>query len=227
MKFAFGNAFPLEIVKNILTKTIDNQDFKGVQLMQNQDFDDLTLDQMRTFAHQGSILSTEQENCQVPMLRIKYFESVENENIASVNPFYKNPYFTLLIIYKNLDELKDLKIPGQPYFFAIKENETKLENLFEIQTFSQKVVQVFNEDGSVKSILDRRSDFNGAEVRVIIRKEDKMQLLLPLVKKYFNFTTKSVKYESYGSKIDGKWNGAIRQLLDNELDLGKNSNSKT
>ena len=131
--------------------------------------------------------------------------------------FIKDPCLTFLTIYENHQDLEQalkIKIPGQTYFFAT--NLVKDPKIYEVQTYSNSIKEIGLYDTS-----KRRSNLNGATIRIIDVKVDSFSPIIPLLKKKLNFTTEGIEYKGYGSLVDGKWNGAIEQLLNQELDIGK------
>ena len=113
--------------------------------------------------------------------------------------YIKNPCLTFLVISEDQEDLKlilnEIRIPGQPYIFALDKNE----HLFEVQIYSQKIVPIQRSEKA----MERRIDFNGAFVKVVILDGDLLLRFLPLVQKQLNFTIEKVKYKGYGSYILG------------------------
>ena len=194
-------------------------------LLDQMDADDTSFENAKVQALTHFIVSKEPDNCQmgnilkvVDLKELKVYSKSQN-----YIEYIKNPCLTFMATFENEQNLKsimkDVRIPGQPYIFAMNKDGV----LFEIQIFSQRIVQI----KKGVSTMERRSDFNGAKVKLVDYEVDLYRTFLPIVRNQLNFTIEKVDYQGYGSIMDGKWNGAIKQLIDSEIDVGKYSDDES
>ena len=66
-----------------------------------------------------------------------------------------------------------------PYFFAIKQHRPEIFELFEVQTYSEKIISISRFNVTSKSltyvnkdVFKRRSDFNGAPIRLSMTNQE-------------------------------------------------------
>ena len=209
---AFATIFPLQI-RDVLIADVEY--FDGLLIDYNNDED---LENLKNIAMDNFILTEERKNCEAGnILKVaKLQEMFSYSNASSFQKYVKNPCLTYLVIQESSENLikaqKELKIPGQPYFFAID----KTGDLLEVQIFSQKIVSV----KSNISAIERRSDFNGAVVKMAQSATNPYKLFIPIVQNQLNFTIENEKYEGFGSVVNGSWIGAVRQLMEFEIDVG-------
>ena len=122
---------------------------------------------------------------------------------------------------------------NHPYFFAIKQKNRVIFELYEIQIYSQKIIWISTWDtknnkliSSDENALERRQNFNGATLRVSFseRNEAKEMELFSLFQKKFNFTMDKKPFHGFGVILDnGTRTGAIYDIIENNIDLGKNA----
>lgn len=189
-----------------------------------------------------------------PGIRLKISEiqtilerpKIQNEG----SDFIKDPCLTYLVTFKADSDLNKLQKDGkhllrhQPYLFAVKLTlENKISHLFELQIFAQKSQLIGKwENGKLNLLQDkidvfaRRSDFNGAKIRLTLspynseyfldengKMYGRMADLLSIFQKKFNFQIELVPFKGYGLKQeDGSFTGVFGQIHRKEIDFGKN-----
>ena len=180
---------------------------------------DSWLESTLELAKKFPLLSKDPPNCTFNVLKV-----INPKDILTLSKspestkFIKDPCLTLIVIFEDFQDLessaKNLQIPLQPYFFATVPD---IREIFEVQTFSRKIFLVNNSDAN-----QRRADFNGQQIRITrFPGKDSFWKLFPILQKRLNFTVKEVKNEGYGALINGKWSGAIKQLINSEIDMGQ------
>ena len=109
----------------------------------------------------------------------------------------------------------------QPYFFVATKMATGLL-VQEVQIYARKIVDV----SQWKSINDRRSDFEGAQIIAHIDGQNYPsynrynQELSILFANHFNFTLLLTEPDNYGIKLDnGSFTGSVHQLQENLIDI--------
>ena len=222
-RITFCLIFCLEIVSSINLSSLDKLDLSALDygnfnglFIQDMDNDE-KLEILKNLAMKLPLLTKDPKICTFPVLEVSNLEKIQSLSIPSKDTSYlKDPCLTLIMIFDDYQDLemlaKTVQIPGQPYFFAIKLQED-LE-VFEVQTYSRKVVPV-----NSQNVLERRSDFNGAPIRMTIHKDDKFWMFMEHIQKSMNFTTEEVNFEGFGNLLNGSWSGSIKQLMENEIDI--------
>lgn len=214
---------------------IDSQAFDTILIQ--YELSDTNVDELVTdIAEMSLYFSTNDEFCYKNALKI-IDETAGISNHSKI-PFISNECFTKFVIYK-MDF--DFFSSPEPYYFALKVNFDGLpEALFEIQTSANKKVEIgkwTNETFSSlnQDIYKRRSDFNGAKIRLTVppfmpyfefdpsgNPRGIIGDSLVIFQKEFNFTFDWISYHGHGSaSANGSWSGAILDLINNDLDLGK------
>ena len=189
---------------------IENQIYDAVLFT---DLNDAKMENIKKFAYKYPILTRKPSDCLGHILEIIPLHKVNMVTYEFMD-FIKNPCKTLMVTFTSFQDLQEIlrqnvKIPGHPYIFAIDENSSEI---FEMQFYAQKIVPV-SQNGS---IFERRSDMTGAIIRLTMPKAN---IELEKFQKFFNFTIKQVEFKGYGQFKKGKWNGAVGQLLENEIDV--------
>ena len=122
-------------------------------------------------------------------------------------------------------------IQNHPYIFAIKEKSKDIFELYEIQTYSKKIIWISTWNAKSKylissneNVLQRKQNFHGATLRVTFSNRDEVmeKELFSLFQKKFNFTVDSKPFHGYGRILgDGTRTGAIYDIIEDNIDLGK------
>ena len=221
---AIVKAADLSNLEKLDFSKLDNGHFDAIQI-QDCDKDDEWFEKSKNLAKNIPFLSKDHTHCYFNVLKIMDLPGVKNLSKPSeyVN-FIKDPCLTIMAIFEYLEEIKSasklIKIPQHPYFFA-----TNLDNelqIFEVQTFAQKIQKI-----DETNIRERRFNLSGVSIRMVKRPTDRFWVFMEYLQAKLNFTIEEVAFEGYGSLVDGKWNGAVRQLLDNKIDVGKFNSFRT
>ena len=168
--------FSFEILNHI--QDIDN--IKHNQFVFGYEIEDLEFSQMVEFGLSNGKLKIQDLNCQSNVLMIEKeskFSKIQGERSPS---FIKNQCQTYLVIFQ--EEIEFLDVENEPYFFALKQDKEKTE-IHEVQVYSKKIIPLItlNKTDMVKmnqNIFQRRSDFNGAKVRLVESSSDNFQGML-------------------------------------------------
>jgi hypothetical protein len=149
----------------------------------------------------------------------------------------KNPYRTVLIDVGNktliqinqiLMEPKNLKsfpcaYPKQSYFFILSSND----HVYELQLLQQQIVPVEPN----QSLYERRKNLNGYILQVgcivtglpyLLFNPEPFGIhgdLSKLFMQEFNFRINWIEQDTYGTKKNGTWNGVMKELIDNNVDV--------
>ena len=198
------------------------------------DFNDEKLDQLvDDMTNLKLFVATNQKTCYGNTLKL-----VDQNSFCNTSKmFIEDPCHDLLIIY---DEEFDFFNKTAPPYFALKvdDKQNPIE-LFEILTYAKKKVligQRINDDFIIlnEDFHERRSVFNGAKIRITItpfmpffefdhdgNPSGIIGDALNLFQKRFNFTIDWISFHGHGTiSANGSWTGAIKDLINNDLDVG-------
>ena len=199
-------------VENIDLMKIDENTFDAIHMNHDQDSH---LEDFKRISELYPIRSIEQDGFGHILKIMTMEELIKLTNDSSYPEFIKDPELSIFVICTDLkdfdDILQNVRIPGQPYIYAILQNQ-----LWEIQIFSKKAIPVLKSNW-----LQRRLDFNGAKVKIVLdpKADPHNPISTSLLAKRFNLTLIEEKFEGYGYKEGSKWTGAVGQLLDNHIDV--------
>ena len=211
-------AADLSNLEKLNLSKLDNGHFDAIFI---PDFDknDEWFENSKNLAKNIPFLSKDLTYCYFNVLKIMDLPGVKNlsKPLEYVN-FIKDPCLTILAVFEDFEDLKSaakqIKVPHHPYFFA-----TNLDNklqIFEVQTFADRIQKIDS-----ANIRERRSNLSGVSIRMVKHPADRFWIFMEHLQTKLNFTVEEVAFEGFGALVDGKWNGAVRQLIDNKIDVGK------
>ena len=216
-------------ISKIDYQLLDFSDFNAVMIEDISSDEDV--EGIKQLGIQFPILTKACSNIRGSILKIIDTKTLlQLSELGKINNYIKNEEVSLLVIAEDLNSfdvyMSNRHIPDQPYFFAaIKGEETT--QLYEVQSFSNLMIPIIHSDETltkIQRVFKRRRNFNGAQIRLVFDNYYSTHitpLQMALFQDKLNFTVKKQQYEGYGHKKDHGWVGAVRQLLNDEIDLSK------
>jgi hypothetical protein len=160
-----------------------------------------------------------------------------NVNCTKQSIWVNNPYLTVLIDVGNKTLFQINQIFMEPIFFkswpcAYLEQSyifilPSIEQVYELQLLQQQIVPVKPN----QSLYERRKNLNGYILQVGCKVTGLPYLVIDpepigihgylskLCMEEFNFKIHWIEQETYGTKTNGTWNGAMKELIDNNIDV--------
>ena len=218
-----ADAINLDKLAKIDFSMLDEQVFDAL-VIHELEMNDQKFEEVKNLAFDFNILPLESQDCSSHVLKVISLDSLTNmfENTSNeFGGFVKNPCLSFLVTFEDFNALKkaaeDVRIPRQPYIFAVKQTDMKLE-LFEAQFFSKRIIPITSSYFSNQ----RRADMNGAILKIVHDVTDPWEKeLVQIMGNHFNFSWNIIDFKGYGVIDQGEWNGAIKQLLEHEIDFGE------
>ena len=230
-----GYSRQMELLAKMDLSVLEDKDYCAIVI----DIEDFPYD-WYFFIEGTNYISTNSSIDCWPILKIKRMLTVDFKTLSCDlrYQYIKNPNETLMFlneppvdVYEMLTEDFFQTFPcilkNQPYFYIV----TKMASMVfvqEVQIYARKIVDVLQWKDSlkVKSINERRCDFEGAKIIAHIEDsnfpsfEKYNKELSVLFANHFNFTLHLIASENYGVKLDnGSFTGSIHQLQHNHIDI--------